>query len=931
MALVAGSSDVRGAFWTTPRRSPPPPTIPPANPPANPPTNPPPFASTSASASTSTSAASRRRRSSASDGSQQSSSAPAAAWRRRGRLAPDVVLHVQHCAFALRERELQRRCRVLHEQLRRLRAAAPAGCDRAVDAAADRDDTTAARPPAFSLRVFEPPPRPQGLCQQRAAVDDRSNCCCDALATLSVVACVQHTPPPPPSRASGGGDDDEELKPGDTQSIGSSTSSSYSNSSVGSTRWREEHSPGKENYRAAASSVNAACAPLALVRPRAAAAPPLSLVAMKRPPPTPTAPPTRSVASVGTQTSTPKPTAAVLHVELVAADAAAVAVLLEFLLGGKTVPPLQPATARDVGRLCRWLCLENRLLVVAMAQQLEALAALDGEWMDLLLQSARLRSPAARAVLLDRCLLRLAELVPPERVAAAVALSALPLHRLAALEDADVLAKVLLWIVNRVRHLEVWARLTAALELWLRWSFRRPPLAPPVALRDVHASFAPWEPVISLAPVDVSGLDAYVRPTTLFRIGAAFAFQVRLEPDGLALMHWRVIRVDDDAAEEEEEEDEEEEENGRGRGDEDVEMAPPPPLPSLDDDDDDEGDGHARAAATLLARSSPTASGGRSDRRRRRRRRPASDVTKGDPAFTLRGRLCVRFRYGARGALLQQTVAIRYTHGPQTYGQWHVLLGAASPDAVEIAPPMDPLFGVPTADSDSDGAPDTQSPEPRGGEPAASSSSRTSSRTSGRAAPAPAPEHETFELLAARFSGQFFAWGHRVCNLYHYLLQATLFYQAPADATPRERARAAAERMRELPLDTLLVVLASDRLRIPGGETTLVAALSALAARDAPARSAADLRALFSCVRWCFVDLEQIMQTLEAAPSRLRLYELIETQLGAASPETPALRRAPWGVPPRETPYRANTTLIEFQIEAGDRSLSPSKFLLLSD
>ncbi|KAJ0395332.1 hypothetical protein P43SY_006394 [Pythium insidiosum] len=930
MALVAGSSDVRGAFWTTPRRSPPPPpTIPPANAPANPPNNPPSFAS--ASASTSTSAASRWRRSSASDGSQQSSSAPSsasapsAAWRRRGRLAPDVVLHVQHCAFALRERELQRRCRVLHEQLRRLRAAGGAGRDPAGDLAADKDDTTAARPPPFSPLVFEPRPRPPGLCQQRAAVDDRSNCCCDALATLSVVTCVQHTPPPPPSRASG--DDDEELKPGDTQSIGSSTSagSSYSSSSAGSTRWREEHSPGKENYRAATSSVNAACAPL--VRPRAAAAP-RSLVAMKRPPPTPTAPPTRSVASVGTQTSTPKPTAAVLHVELVAADAAAVAVLLEFLLGGKTVPPLPPATARDVGRLCRWLCLENRLLVVAMAQQLEELAALDGEWMDLLLQSARLRSPAARAVLLDRCLLRLAELVPPERVAAAVALSALPLHRLAALEDADVLARVLLWIVNRVRHLEVWARLTAALELWLRWSFRRPPLTPPVALRDVHASFAPWEPVISLAPVDVSGLDAYVRPTTLFRIGAAFAFQVRLEPDGLALMHWRVIRVDDDA-EEEEEEDEEEEENGRGRGrgrgrDEDVEMAPPP-LPSLDDDDDDdeEGDGHARAAATLLARSSPTASGSRSDRRRRRRR-PASDVTTGDPAFTLRGRLCVRFRYGARGALLQQTVAIRYTHGPQAYGQWHVLLAAASPDAVVIAPPMDAFGGDPTADSDSDGdgAPDTQSPEPR---------SRTSSRTSsGRAAPA--PEHETFELLAARFSGQFFAWGHRVCNLYHYLLLATLFYQAPADATPRERARAAAERMRELPLDTLLVVLASDRLRIPGGETTLVAALSALAALDASARSAAELRALFSCVRWCFVDLEQIMQALEAAPSCLRLYELIETQLGgAASPETPALRRAPWGVPPRETPYRANTTLIEFQIEAGDRSLSPSKFLLLAD
>ncbi|GLD94664.1 hypothetical protein PINS_up003288 [Pythium insidiosum] len=931
MALVVGS----GAFWTTkpstalttrsPTNNVPTATKFPTTP-SNVPTNvnptnsPPPNASSRRRSTSDSSDALHSQSQSHSSGSHtQNSSSPsssssaaaaatvAAAARRRRLSKNNVVLHVQHCAFGLQDHVLKRRCRVLHEQLRRLRAAASAGCDRvvAIDAADDREEKTSVRPPPlpFVLRLYEPAPRPQGLSQQRVvARADASGCSCDTL-PLTTVSCLQHARTTNYKNGDEQGDDehdDDETKPlGDTQSF---TGSSGSSGSSGLSRWREEHSPGKENY-SAASSVNTAMTPL--VRPRASSLRPLPLTGMKPPP-------SRSVSTVGTQTS---PTSkkqlkkqnkkqqkrsSVLHVELVAADASAVAVLLEFLYCGKIASPLPtPVTAREVTRLCRWLCLENRLLVVMLAQQLQALPELDGEWMDLLLQSARMRSAAARRVLLERCLQRLADLVPTDSYASAVALSALPLHRLAAIEDADVFTTAVLCIFNRVRHLEIWSRLTAAVELWLHWSFRRPmvSLTPPMALRDVHASFAPWEPVISLAPIDVSGLDAYVRPTTLFRIGEAFAFQVRLEPDGLALMHWRVIRVNDDREDDEEDEEDEEEE------DDDVEM-----TTELEPEPEQPDEHHVRAIATMLQQyEQPTFSLGRRQLRKKKNIKSRA-VARDDPAFTLRGRLCVRFRYGARGPLLQQTVSIRYTHGPKAYGQWHVLLSAASSDAEVIAPPPADPFSV---DSESE-APDTQSPDP------AVHAAR------------PEAETETFELLAARFSGQFFAWGHAVCNLYHYLLLATLFYQAPADAPPQDRVRAAAERMRELPVDTLLVVLASDRLRVPGGETTLVAALSMLCAAPFCSLSIADMRALFSCVRWCFVELEQIMTALESSPRALRLYELVESQLGASTAST-AVRRVPWGVPSRETPYRANTTLIEFQIEAGDRSLSPSKFLLLAD
>ncbi|KAF1326007.1 hypothetical protein FI667_g8724, partial [Globisporangium splendens] len=277
-----------------------------------------------------------------------------------------------------------------------------------------------------------------------------------------------------------------------------------------------------------------------------------------------------------------------------------------------------------------------------------------------------------------------------------------------------------------------------------------------------------------------------------------------------------------------------------------------------------------------------------------------------DPAFVFRGEMVVRFKSSSKSRIQEQKVSLRYTHSVHEYGIWKPLITSSS-ELATLVSSQEAKSSIGFSESDT-----------------ASSSEPHSQDDDG--------------ILTARFTGRFFVWGHRLCNLYHYLSACTLFYSSPTGSIGDLHPMNVMEKMRHLPVDTLVMVLQSDRLRIPGGETTLVQMLTVLCFQikydhhqlDSRADSATNfsavdnVRALFACVRWCFADLSQIMNTLERSPRECHLYELIEK--GLSDPLMRFSRRVPWSE--RHDPYRTVTTLVEFQIEAGDRSLSPSRFPL---
>ncbi|KAG2853406.1 hypothetical protein PC119_g14860 [Phytophthora cactorum] len=192
-----------------------------------------------------------------------------------------------------------------------------------------------------------------------------------------------------------------------------------------------------------------------------------------------------------------------------------------------------------------------------------------------------------------------------------------------------------------------------------------------------------------------------------------------------------------------------------------------------------------------------------------------------------------------------------------------------------------------------------------------------------------------------KFRGRFFIWGDPVCSMYHVLLHNTLFYSAPQCSSTEVTDLLVVSEMERLPVETLVLVMRSDRLRIPEGERTLLRCLNKLVfgknfsyrgsstdQESLPHKyngSAKDVVCLYKCVRWCFVPIDDIIGTLRHSPRELKFYELIEE--GLQDTYRRFLRRRPWGWRKYRHAYMKNeTNVVEFTIEAGDNKLSPEYF-----
>ncbi|GMF35311.1 unnamed protein product [Phytophthora fragariaefolia] len=257
-----------------------------------------------------------------------------------------------------------------------------------------------------------------------------------------------------------------------------------------------------------------------------------------------------------------------------------------------------------------------------------------------------------------------------------------------------------------------------------------------------------------------------------------------------------------------------------------------------------------------------------------------------DPQFWIRGQLKVKYlRDLPSHKKVVHKVSIQYQHCYNSYSRWH--------DLVKPWPPT--LAGSASAI------------QPEG-------------------------------MGKASFVGKFFIWGDPVCSMYHFLLQTTLFYSAPHGASTELSDLMVVSEMQRLPLDTLVLVLRSDRLRIPYGERTLLRCLNKLVfgnnfsylgssqqtQHDFNGR-AKDVIRLYKCVRWCFVPLDDIIGTLRRSPRQLKFYELIEKGMEDTYKHFP--RRPPWGWRKYRPAYmKSETHLVEFRIEAGDNKLSPEYF-----
>ncbi|ETI33905.1 hypothetical protein F441_19298 [Phytophthora nicotianae CJ01A1] len=260
-----------------------------------------------------------------------------------------------------------------------------------------------------------------------------------------------------------------------------------------------------------------------------------------------------------------------------------------------------------------------------------------------------------------------------------------------------------------------------------------------------------------------------------------------------------------------------------------------------------------------------------------------------DPQFWLRGQMKVKYwRAQPNRAEVFQEIVIEYQHCRDQYSQW-----------CDLVPP-----------SPSSLAPDV-------------STAAFQPESTGK----------------AQFRGKFFIWGDPVCSMYHFLLQTTLFYSAPFGSSTELSDLMVVSEMQRLPLETLVLVLQSDRLRIPEGERTLLRCLNKLVfgknfnyLGSSPKQEthqyngrAKDVICLYKCVRWCFVPLDDIIGTLQRSPRELKFYELIEK--GLQDTFRRFLRRRPWGWRKYRHAYMKNeTNVIEFRIEAGENKLSPENF-----
>ncbi|RLN47977.1 hypothetical protein BBJ28_00013576 [Nothophytophthora sp. Chile5] len=266
----------------------------------------------------------------------------------------------------------------------------------------------------------------------------------------------------------------------------------------------------------------------------------------------------------------------------------------------------------------------------------------------------------------------------------------------------------------------------------------------------------------------------------------------------------------------------------------------------------------------------------------------SSAALAGDPEFWIHGQMKVKYwRAHKGGTKVKAEVVVGYHHCRNQYSRWHSLV------------PSSPSTTAPT-----------------------------------KRMPAYSPEG----MGRVQFRGKFFLWGDPVCSLYHHLLQTTLFYCAPFGASSELADLMIVSEMQRLPVGTLVLVLRSDRLRVPDGERTLLRCLNKMvfgnsfnqlqAAAQVPHGyngSADDVISLYKCVRWCFVPIEDIIATLRRSPRQLKLYELIEDGLGDTFRRF--YRRRPWGWHKARHAYIKNeTNMVEFRIEANEEGLSPEHF-----
>lgn len=266
-----------------------------------------------------------------------------------------------------------------------------------------------------------------------------------------------------------------------------------------------------------------------------------------------------------------------------------------------------------------------------------------------------------------------------------------------------------------------------------------------------------------------------------------------------------------------------------------------------------------------------------------------SDPTKVSPyerketTLVLRGRLHFAFEHSYIGmrtlhAPYEQELVIRYTHSLRLYGKWFPSRSESSP--AEYAPPRPP-------------------PDAR--------------------------------LSAVHVSGELFCWGHLLCEVYHYMLLTTLFYTAGCSSRSfaKEKAvDAVVHKIQRLPFESLVMMLRSDRLRMPDDETGLLKVITQLlfgCTKPAAAVSETEFQphkythkeivTIFHSIRWHFADLELIRIALESAPQevRLELIDLVDTTLQSMW----HVRRTPWAM--TENPYKPVTHKVEFRFMVNEQ------------
>ncbi|KAG3109039.1 hypothetical protein PI124_g11162 [Phytophthora idaei] len=514
----------------------------------------------------------------------------------------------------------------------------------------------------------------------------------------------------------------------------------------------------------------------------------------------------------------------VLHVELVGASAIAMVSVIEYVYTFK-VRLLHNTIARETLILSRWVGMGDRIryccLKVAVRQVM-----LD-TWMELLVATATLSKKEMRRNLSERLIDFLYELQP---VQYQDAMDKIPTTWIQAIDDHDMLVRVLVALINNVPLVGFWRNLLDALVKWLNRRFESPQVP---SLRAMHQHFVKdWEPYVELSRVEcftnTSSANSVPLHVTLFEFGD-FVLQACINAIGPSPLLWRIIR---------------------------------------------------RTSSNFFSEDSEVVVG--------------SEALDGDPEFWIRGQLIVKYQPADQGgAVVTEDTQIEYEHCCHQYCKWKSLVSPSS------------------------------------------TSTRTSPSDEGWAHYED-PVHNYYRRTVCTVSGKLFLWGDPICSLYHQLLQTTLFNCAPGNVSSDVGDILTVSEMQQLPVETLALVLCSDRLRIPEGERTLLRCLNKMVfgldvyhvGADAQLPRpyfgrVDDVTRLYRCVRWCFVPLDDIIPTLRWTPRTLKLYEIIAESL--RDPNRSHKRRRPFGWRKFRDAYMTNeTNLSEFEIEAGDLNLAPS-------